>query len=268
MICFPNAKINLGLHVTEKRPDGFHNLETVFYPVSLADVLEIVKTDDERSSFSASGLPVQGTAGDNLCLKTYHLLQKELNLPPVKIYLYKVIPMGAGLGGGSSDAAFTLQLLNKVFNLNISKNVLREYASRLGSDCAFFTENMPVFATGRGDILENIQLDISGYTIVIVKPDIHINTAFAYSLIKPCKPLIPLQEIISLPVDKWKYLLINDFEAPVFEKYPAIANIKTALYNQGAVYVSMSGSGSAVYGLFKSKPNISGKFPRCFTWVS
>ena len=262
MIYFPNAKINLGLRVVEKRADGFHNIETVFYPIDLSDVLEILP--HLSLEFKLSGLVVDGNPTDNLCMKAYHLLRCDYNLPPVYMQLHKIIPMGAGLGGGSADAAFVLKALNNEFSLGLSDKQLMEYAARLGSDCAFFIENKPTLATGRGEILEPVDICLKGYHLLLVKPDIHVGTAEAYAGISPQKPATSLADIVKQPVSEWKQHLINDFEATIFKRYPGIASIKKELYEMGAAYAAMSGSGSTVYALFTDKPDIGTSFKNCF----
>ncbi|MDR0725819.1 MAG: 4-(cytidine 5'-diphospho)-2-C-methyl-D-erythritol kinase [Prevotellaceae bacterium] len=248
MISFPCAKINLGLNVISKRDDGYHNIETVFFPVTgLTDVLEIVESD--RFSFTQTGIHIDSPTEDNLCVKAFRILEKDYSLPPVSIYLHKVIPPGAGLGGGSSDAAFTLTALNKIFGLGISHERLKSYAAMLGSDCAFFIDNIPSKASGRGELLEPVEIDISGLYIKIVTPDIHVSTKEAYTNITPHIPEISITEIIKLPVEQWKDKLHNDFEKSIFPLHPTIAEIKEKMYEQGAVYSSMSGSGAAVFGL-------------------
>jgi 4-diphosphocytidyl-2-C-methyl-D-erythritol kinase len=255
MLLFPNCKINLGLHILNKREDGFHNLETVFYPVGVKDALEIIPSAStaEAIEFSSSGLTVEGNTNDNICIKAYHLLKKDFpQLPCIKMYLHKAIPMGAGLGGGSADGAFALQLLNTKFNLNISTPQLLNYAEQLGSDCPFFIINKPSYATGRGEILETINIDLSKYSIALINPGIHINTGWAFSQLTPALPQKSIQQIIQQPVSTWKEELKNDFEKPVFEKYAAIKDIKEELYHLGAVYACMSGSGSTVFGIFEN----------------
>jgi 4-diphosphocytidyl-2-C-methyl-D-erythritol kinase len=250
MISFPCAKINLGLNIVSKRDDGYHNIETIFYPVrDLTDILEIVESD--RFSFTQTGLHVDSATEDNLCVKAYRMLEKEYNLPPVSIYLHKTIPLGAGLGGGSSDASSSLVVLNTIFDLNISNERQKSYAAMLGSDCAFFIDSVPAKASGRGEILEPVDLDISGLHISIISPaGIHVSTGEAYANVMPQTPDLPVSEIIKLPVEQWKDKLRNDFEKSIFPRYPQIAEIKRQMYEQGAVYVSMSGSGAAVFGLF------------------
>ena len=258
MVVFPNCKINLGLQILAKRNDGFHNIETVFYPIQLKDALEIISFDNtEQVIFSSSGYPINGNTKDNLCLRAYYLLKKDFpHLPFVKIHLHKNIPMGAGLGGGSADAAFTLQLLNNLFCLNIPVNRLLDYSLQLGSDCPFFIMNTPCLGLGRGELLEEIKLDLSAYKIVIVNPGIHINTgeAFANLNLETNDPnYISLKNIIQQPIETWQHNLKNDFEIPVFKKHPVIKNIKEALYKQSAIYAAMSGTGSTVFGLFKKE---------------
>ncbi len=266
MICFPNCKINLGLSVTNKRPDGFHNIETVLYPVQLFETLEIIKASDNKFSFQTSGLTIKGNIDNNLCLKAYKILAEDFDLPPVKIYLYKNIPIGAGLGGGSADAAFMIKLLNDLFQLFLSSDKIKYYARQLGSDCAFFIDNKAVFAFEKGDLFEQINLNLKNYFIAIVKPDIHINTSKAYSGIKPVKKEKSIKEIIELPVYEWKFNLFNDFEKSIFKTYPEIKNIKAKLYDSGAVYSAMSGSGSAVYGIFENQIDLKDIFQNCFVW--
>ena len=252
MLTFPNIKINLGLSITEKRPDGYHNLETVFYPVNLEDALEIRTSSEAEKKITLHqyGMEIAGSPEDNLVAKAYSLLDKEFHLPPVEIHLYKHIPSGAGLGGGSSDAAFMLKLLNEQFHLNLSEEQLEIYAATLGADCAFFIKNKPVYAEGIGNIFSPIELSLKGYQIMIVKPDVFVSTREAFANIHPHHPEYPVKEVIRRPVAEWKDTLINDFEASVFPQQPVIGEIKQELYNQGAIYASMSGSGSSVFGLF------------------
>jgi 4-diphosphocytidyl-2-C-methyl-D-erythritol kinase len=249
MVVFPNAKINIGLNVTEKRRDGFHNLETVFFPVGWRDALEIVVAD--KVQLSSSGICISGDPESNLVMKAYRLLQNDFNLPAVKIHLHKQIPFGAGLGGGSSDGAFMLAMLNKYFKLTISGEELECFAAKLGSDCPFFTRNKPVFASGRGEIMEPVQLSLNDWFILLVNPPVEVSTVKAFQLVVPKKPAISLKTLIELPVQEWKNKVINQFESIVFQQYPEIAEVKQCLYNKGAVYASMSGSGSCVYGLFQ-----------------
>ena len=254
MIVFPNAKINLGLQILEKRDDGFHNIETVFYPIGLSDILEIILAKDNIFSFTSTGLSIPGDIQNNLCLKAFHLLSSVFHLPPVSIHLHKVIPMGAGLGGGSSDGAFAIKLLNDLFYLGLSDNQMLDYARNLGSDCAFFILNKPVFAFEKGDQFESLDLDLTGYSIEVVTPDFHVRTAEAYSLIdlqaESLRHDSTLKEMIRKPIIEWNKILINDFEKPVFKKHPELERIKQDLFNRGATYVSMTGSGSSIFGIF------------------
>src|SRR5688572_27555999 len=243
MVAFPNCKINLGLNIISKRADGYHDLETVFYPVQINDVIEVI--EKEGLGFSISGLEIDGDLQSNLCLKAYYLLKKDFpQLPAVQLHLHKAIPMGAGLGGGSADGAFTLKLLNKKFNLSLSEKQLTDYALQLGSDCPFFIINKSCFAKGRGEILEQLNIDLSDFKILLVHPGIHIKTAGAFSNIKPVLSKKSLKDIIQQPIETWKKELKNDFEEQAFVQYPEIKNIKGELYRSGAIYSSMSGSGS------------------------
>jgi len=250
MICFPNAKINLGLRVVSKRPDGYHNIETVFYPVPLCDALEIVLSETNETTFSQTGILMDGNPEDNLVMKAFRLLEKDFDLPKMAIYLRKQIPFGAGLGGGSADAAFMLKLLNDFAGLHLSVEQLEKYAGQLGADCPFFIRNSPVFAEGIGNIFMPVDASLRGYHLVLVKPDIHVSTKEAYEGISPKQPTSRLTEIIRLPIGEWKNHLINDFEEGIFARYPAVWEIKRTLYDMGAVYASMSGSGSSVFGIF------------------
>ncbi len=273
MISFPNAKINLGLNIVAKRNDGFHDIETVFYPIPLCDILEIIKSPNGELRFKNTGIEIPGSTVDNLCMKAYNLLNEKFNLPPVHIHLHKIIPDGAGLGGGSSDAAFTLKLLNDLFTLNLSEEQLMDFARKLGSDCAFFIQNKPVYAKGKGDVFEEIDISLQGKMIIVVKPRVKISTQSAY------KNIIPSQNqdlsltsyhlsrtIFHLPIKQWKNKIANDFEKNIFVEFPEIKTIKEELYSMGSIYVSMSGSGSAVYGIFDHLPETEGKFADCFCW--
>lgn len=254
MLTFPNAKINLGLNITEKRPDGYHNLETIFYPIPVEDALEInvLNAGDEKFRLHQAGLEIAGEAENNLVVKAYKLLDEAYHLPPIDIHLFKHIPSGAGLGGGSADAAFMLKLLNEKFELNLSDETLEEYAARLGADCAFFIKNRPTYAEGIGNIFSPITLSLKGYQLWLVKPEIFVSTRDAFSKIKPHRPQMSLKEIVQLPIERWRDCMVNDFEESVFPQFPAIGEIKEEMYRQGALYASMSGSGSSVYGLFKA----------------
>ena len=253
MITFPNAKINLGLNIVEKRPDGYHNLETIFYPIPLQDALEITPWEggERKYKLAQSGIQIAGDDENNLVVKAYKLLDSLYNLPPIEINLLKHIPSGAGLGGGSADAAFMLCMLNQHFQLNIPNEQLEVYAAQLGADCAFFVENKPTFAEGIGNIFSPIELSLKGYKLLLVKPDIFVSTRDAFAQIKPKRPSISLKEVAKMPIEAWKTYMVNDFEESVFPQFPAIADIKAKLYNMGAIYASMSGSGSSVFALFK-----------------
>ena len=250
MICFPNCKINIGLYVTNRRQDGFHNLETVFYPIAYNDILEAVP--GPATTFNATGLAISGASQNNLIMQAYNLLQSRypLEVTPLAIFLHKILPMGAGLGGGSADGAFMLQLMNQIFALKINKKELKEMALSLGSDCPFFIENRPCFARGRGENLEPLSIILERYFIQIISPELPISTAAAFKLINPKPAKTNLKLIASLPLSDWKEFVTNDFESPVFNQYPELAQIKNQLYQQGAIYASLSGSGSTVYGIF------------------
>ncbi len=250
MILFPNAKINIGLNIVNKRADGYHNLESIFYPIAINDALEIIEAD--KLQFSSTGIEIPGNVEDNLCLKAYHLLKKDFTeLPPVHIHLHKNIPIGAGLGGGSSDASFLIRLLNQKFSLGLENFQMEQYASIIGSDCAFFIQNKPTYATEKGDHLSPLDLDLSNYFMVLVMPTVQVSTAEAYQGVHVAPVSTPLTELAKHPIEDWKLLIKNDFEPSVFSKYPVIAKIKASLYDAGALYASMSGSGSSVYGIFK-----------------
>ena len=269
MIVFPNCKINLGLNVLKKREDGFHELETIFYPLPVHDILEIVLLKKLRGQpgipFSVSGLKIDGIKNSNLCIKALKLLKKRIpQMQSVQLHLHKLIPSGAGLGGGSSDAAFTLKVLNEICGLNLSKEQLLKSASQLGSDCSFFIMNKPCFSKGRGDLLEEINLDLSPYKFVLIKPDFSINTRIAFTGIIPAIPEVSIREIIKKPISAWKAELKNDFEKTVFLQYPGIEKIKNDMYSAGAIYSSLSGSGSTVYGIFSKKRSINLSFPSTY----
>ncbi|MBO5807714.1 MAG: 4-(cytidine 5'-diphospho)-2-C-methyl-D-erythritol kinase [Bacteroidaceae bacterium] len=272
MLRFPNAKINLGLDVVEKRPDGYHNLETIFYPIPLKDVLEITVANEEDApdyTFAMHNAVFEGDNDDNLVVKAYKILAADHKMPKVKMTLMKCIPTGAGLGGGSADAAFALCMLNEIAGLDLSDEKLEEYAARIGADCAFFIKNEPAYATGIGNILTPSSCNLCGMYMVIVKPEIHISTKEAYAFVRPAHPEVPLTEIAAKSVKEWKGEMKNDFEKSVFAKYPSLENIKKELYSMGAEYASMSGSGSAFFGIFKHEPDIEAikeRFPGMFCW--
>lgn len=264
MICFPNAKINLGLNVTEKRPDGYHNIETIFYPIPVKDALEIVPA--REFSFSQTGIAIDGPSDNNLVMKAVNLMKAFFSIPSLEIHLLKAIPFGAGLGGGSADAAFMLKLLNEFCELGQSETELETLAASIGADCPFFIRNKPVFASGIGNIFTPVDLSLKGYHICLVKPDIAVSTPEAYSLVKPAIPETGVREIITRPVNEWKDLLINDFEKSVFSRYPEIETIKETLYKAGATYAAMSGSGSSVFGLFEKPVSMQQTFPDSYVW--
>ncbi|MBR1521736.1 MAG: 4-(cytidine 5'-diphospho)-2-C-methyl-D-erythritol kinase [Bacteroidaceae bacterium] len=254
MIVYPNAKINIGLNVVEKRPDGYHNLETVFYPINLQDAIEIKEIEDDVPAcgyrLKVTGSVLDGSPEDNLVVRALKLLKQDFDLPPVSIVLYKHIPTGAGLGGGSSDAAFTIKTLNERFNLGLSDEQMEDYCTQLGADCPFFIKNQPVFATGIGNVFHPIEMNLKYKQMVLVKPDIFVSTKDAYAKVKVQHPEKQLPELLSQPIETWKDTVVNDFEMSVFSKYPEIAAIKDKMYDLGAIYASMSGSGSSVFGIF------------------
>ena len=265
MILFPTAKINLGLNVLYKREDEFHELDTCMFPIAVSDVLEILSS--EEFMFKQTGLTVDGDQEMNLVVKAFRLMQERFNIPNVAIHLRKNIPMGAGLGGGSSDATYTILGLNEMFNIKLTNIELQELASQLGSDCAFFVENLPQLAKGRGENLTTIQLDLSQYYMKIVNPGIHIGTAEAYKDMTFSGQEIPVEQVLQLPIDQWQGLLQNSFEKEVFLNHPEIGELKSKLLDEGAVYASMSGSGSTVYGIYSSEPELSftGDYERVFS---
>jgi 4-diphosphocytidyl-2-C-methyl-D-erythritol kinase len=255
MILFPNAKINIGLNIVSRREDGFHNLETIFYPLAIRDALEVVEAD--QLNFTSSGLQIPGNSTDNLCLKAYNILALDHKLPPVHIHLHKHIPIGAGLGGGSADASFFIRLMNEKFELGLDVKQMEAYASHLGSDCAFFIQNKPALALGKGDQLQTIELDLYNYFIVLVMPEVQVSTSDAYRGVSPLAVANPLSALIKLPVEEWRFAIKNDFEPSVFLQYPIIEEIKSKLYHYGALFASMSGSGSSVFGIFKEELKLS-----------
>lgn len=251
MIVFPKAKINLGLNIVSKREDGYHNIESCFYPIPWRDSLEVIEA--ASFAFHSYGLEIPGDTSSNLCVKAYEILKADFNIPPVEIHLLKNIPMGAGLGGGSADGAFTLKMLNELFELGLSDLQLEAYALQLGSDCTFFIKNQPAIARGRGEQLKPIDLDLSGYYLAIHNPGIHISTKEAYAGVNPHQPESSVSEIIQKPIESWKDTLLNDFEASIFPNHPEIEQLKKEMYDAGAIYASMTGSGSTVYGVFENK---------------
>ena len=272
MVAFPNCKINIGLNIINKRPDGFHNLETIFYPINWKDALEVIsnKSADTDTTYSQTGLVIPGNTADNLCVKAYHLLKQDFpKMSSVKMHLHKALPMGAGLGGGSADAAFALRMLNETFELGLIRQQLINYSLHLGSDCPFFIINKPCYATGRGEILEEVALDLSAYKILLVNPGIHINTGWAFSQLTPGAKSHDLRELIKLPVAQWQDRIDNDFEKPVSAAHPAIAAIKSEMLAEGALYAAMSGSGSTVFGIFEKEllPDLNFPAEYFYKWV-
>ncbi len=264
MISFPHCKINLGLHVAGKRSDGFHDLSSCFYPVPRTDILEIIPA--QEFSFSLSGMEVLGASEDNLCVKAYQLIKKYFDISPAKIHLHKTIPIGAGLGGGSADAAFTLRLLCQVFDLKISNDQLKYYAAQLGSDCTFFLQDQPMMGSGRGEILSPTLVNLKGKQLVLVKPNIHISTSEAYENISPHRSTNSIDEILKSPVKEWRGKLKNDFEESIFITHPALGAVKEKLYLLGAMYSSMSGSGASVFGIFEKPVDLKKDFSRMDYW--
>ena len=261
MLVFPKAKINLGLNITGKRDDGYHNIETIFYPVGLCDALEVVAGagPPERDILKVTGYGLEVEPEDNIALKAVQRLRQIKHIPSLRIHLHKAIPAGAGLGGGSSDAAGILRTVDRMFRLNLPDEMLRKIALELGSDCPFFIDSRPAFATGRGELLEPVGSILNGFHIVLLNPGIRVSTREAYENCEPAIPEKPLKDLINSPVPGWKDLIRNDFEKTVFRKYPLIAGLKAALYDSGSLYSSMSGSGSTVYGIFAGKPDLDGR---------
>lgn len=278
MIDFPCAKINLGLNITEKRADGYHNLETVFFPIPICDALEIKTMDERFPSNVACDLKVTGNnvccnENDNLIVKAYNMIAADFEIPRVHAHLYKNIPSEAGLGGGSSDAAYMIRLLDQRFRINIGNAEMEKYAARLGADCPFFITAEPSYAEGIGEILSPVNItdnNLEGYSLVVVKPQIAVSTKEAFSSITPRKPLMCCREIVAQPIDTWKDVLCNDFEESVFGIYPQLNDIKNRIYTLGAAYAQMSGSGSSLFGIFKSdvdELSIKNEFADCRTFV-
>ncbi|MCB0716477.1 MAG: 4-(cytidine 5'-diphospho)-2-C-methyl-D-erythritol kinase [Chitinophagaceae bacterium] len=263
MIVFPHCKINLGLQILSKREDGFHNIDAVFFPIPWYDVLEIIcinKSSTPAIHLTQSGMAVPGD--ENICEKTFHLLKNDFPaLPSVAMHLHKNIPVGAGLGGGSADAAFALLAINQLAGLQLSTTQLQAYAEKLGSDCSFFLQKQPCIVSGKGEICQPVSLSLPSYKIVLVNPGIHIPTAEAYAHVQLVQHEKNIREIINYPVQDWKHTLKNDFETGIFEKFPAIAEVKKEMYNQNAVYALMSGSGSTVFGIFEKNQNPHFSFP-------
>ncbi len=265
MITFPNAKINLGLNILNKREDGYHNIESLFLPIPLQDALEIIPTSGDFQ-FSSSGIVIDCADDDNIVVKAYRLLQADFHIPNVKIHLHKNIPFGAGLGGGSADAAFSLVMLNSMFELGMSDEKLEFYAAKIGADCAFFVKNKPAFAQGIGNELSIFDIDLKGKYLLLVKPNVTVATAAAYKYVMPQAPEFDLRESLTKPISQWKECIKNDFENSVFKQFPELNDIKQGLYANGAIYASMSGSGSSVFGIFNEKPALLNRFENCFVF--
>ncbi|MBI9067885.1 MAG: 4-(cytidine 5'-diphospho)-2-C-methyl-D-erythritol kinase [Salinivirgaceae bacterium] len=273
MILFPNAKINIGLNILSKRDDGFHEIDTLMYPILLNDIIIINENLSEgrgKVKFRSTGIVIDGDSANNLIVKAYQLLSKEFNLPAVNIHLHKSIPFGAGLGGGSADCAFTLVGLNSLFSLGLSEVQLENYAAKLGSDCPFFIKNKPAFSRGRGEKLSESNLSLKDYKIAVIIPPVSISTKEAYFKVIPKLPAVSLeQNIINTEIQDWKQSVKNDFEESVFSLKPDIAQIKLKLQHLGAIYTSLSGSGSAVYGIFEKSIDLKKTFPaNYFVWTS
>ncbi|MFH0758866.1 MAG: 4-(cytidine 5'-diphospho)-2-C-methyl-D-erythritol kinase [Bacteroidota bacterium] len=268
MILFSPAKVNIGLHITGRRPDGFHNLQSVMVPIGLCDILEIrqLRSRSRALHFSQSGIPVDGDPGKNLVEKAFEIMSGVSDLPPVEIHLHKQIPVGAGLGGGSSNASVTLKGLNQLIPKPLSPEKLQEMAAHLGSDCPFFLYQKPMFMEGRGEILSQVSLGLEDMTMVVLFPHSHISTAMAYAGVEPLAPMIHLRELIAAPIEDWKLLIINDFEKGIFQKYPELEIIKQGLYKSGAIYASLSGSGSSLFGIFNEMPNLPPHLSRFVIW--
>lgn len=263
MIVYPNCKINIGLRILHKRADGYHNIESVFYPVPLTDILEIRPQhppQENQISFKSTGIEIPGETQENICVKAYQLINQDYALPAIDVHLHKQIPIGAGLGGGSADAAFFIKALNEFEELNLSFGEMHHYAKQIGSDCSFFINNKPALALQKGEVLEPVDLSLKGMHLVIVYPDLHISTAMAYSSVVPDAEGPSIEELIKNPIHTWKDQIVNAFEAGITKQFPVIGEIKNQLYALGAQYASMTGSGSAVYGIFESKPSLINNF--------
>jgi 4-diphosphocytidyl-2-C-methyl-D-erythritol kinase len=264
MLLFPNAKINIGLQIVAKRPDGFHDLQSCFYPIGWSDMLEVLTA--EKTQFRSSGLDIPGDATQNLCLRAYQLMARDWALGPVDIHLHKIVPIGAGLGGGSADGAFAIRAFNDIFEIQLSDNQMENYARQLGSDCAFFIQNQPKYGFGKGDELAPIDLSLKGKHLVLVYPNIHISTAEAYAGVRPQPARCDLREVLRQPVETWREEVKNDFENHLFVKYPNLEKIKNEFYDQGALYASMTGSGSTIFGIFNQALTLPTHWSQWTTW--
>jgi 4-diphosphocytidyl-2-C-methyl-D-erythritol kinase len=263
MVVYPNCKINIGLRILNKRSDGYHNIESVFYPVRVCDILEITPQGanlENNITFKSTGIAIPGAADENICVKAYRLINQDYALPAIDVHLHKQIPIGAGLGGGSADAAFFIKALNEFEELNLSFGEMHHYAKQIGSDCSFFINNKPALALQKGEVLEPVNLSLKGLYLIIVYPNIHISTAMAYSGVIPSALGESIEDLIEQPIHLWKDTIFNAFEAGIVKEFPEIGTIKNELYALGAQYASMTGSGSAVYGIFETKPEYSNKF--------
>ena len=270
MIVYPNAKINVGLHILRKREDGFHAIESVFLPVPMHDILETVEDGYSPSgciTFSSSGLHVPDDGKPNLCQRAYQMLHDRQPLPAVRMHLHKQIPIGAGLGGGSADGAFALKMLNDLFSLGHTTDHLEAMAAELGSDCPFFIDNRPKFVSGRGEVMTTTSIDLAGYHLLLVCPNIHISTAQAYASVRPHVSQPSLSTLVAQPLETWKVCLHNDFEKGLFLEYPLLQDIKEQLYAHGAIYASMTGSGSAIYGIFSSQAPMPQMQQLAYQWM-
>lgn len=268
MISFPKAKINLGLRITSKRPDGFHDIETIFYPIGLTDALEFVEICRPASHdhLKVTGMELESPPENNLVMKAVDILRERYHFPLLSIHLHKVIPSGAGLGGGSSDGACMIKALSKKYNMQLTVGEMKMLALELGSDCPFFIDCTPSAATGRGEKLKPVEPLLKGYYLVLANPGIHISTKEAYSNCRPSQPATSLEEQYNSPVEEWKKLIFNDFESYVFRKFPKVGNLKDLFYASGAVYASMTGSGSSVFGIYREKPKVSAALGRHLVW--
>lgn len=268
MIVFPVAKINIGLRITSKRSDGYHNIDTIFYPVRLSDALEFVVSDEKagKDTLEFSGIDTGCRSDDNLVIKAITKLRENYNIPFLRVHLHKEIPIGAGLGGGSADAACLLKSVSKHFKLNIDNQELKKIALSLGSDCPFFIDGIPSYARGRGEILKTVNRSLSGFYLVLINPGVKISTSEAYMNCHPMEPVSGLDELYMLPVSEWKEYIFNDFEEFAFRKYPVLAGIKARLYSADAIFSLMSGSGSSVYGIFSKKPELPEALKNFVIW--
>lgn len=268
MIYFSPAKINLGLQITGKRPDGFHNLRSLMYPIPLYDLIEISQLpgQDRPVQFTQSGISAESAPENNLCIKAWELMRSAVNLPPVAMHLHKQIPVGAGLGGGSSNASTVLKALNTLVHKPLPDELLADFAARLGSDCPFFLQAAPMMVEGRGELLSHVTISLERHYLILLFPELHISTAEAYSMVKPVKPEKHLRQLIGAPVHDWKDSLKNDFEPSLFEHYPLLHELKRSLYATGALYASVSGSGSSLYGIFENCPVLPGEIRELVTW--